>query len=132
VKTGKIPDNWSATKKARIQERINQFKKHKKVTVANTIDTKDEEPKEQSHKKKRKYIYVSLLNVNGAIGRNEAIDVAKKANELNTAIKEANGLNAAIKEADKLNAAIKKTTNPMDVNQSSILDSKHEFEPGRH
>jgi hypothetical protein len=55
---------------------------------------------------------VSLLNVNGAIGRNRAIDVAK--------------------EANKLNAAIEETTNPIDINQSSISDSKHEFEPDRH
>jgi hypothetical protein len=122
VKTGKIPDNWSAAKKARIQERIDQFKKHGKVTVANAIDAKDEGPKEQSHKKKRKHIYVSLLDVNGAIGRNGAIDIAK----------EANGLNAAIEEANGLNEAIEETTDPMDIDQSSISDSKHEFEPGRH
>jgi hypothetical protein len=132
VKTGKIPDNWSAAKKARIRERIDQFKKHGKVTVANAIDAKDEGPKEQSHKKKRKHIYVSLLDVNGAIGRNGAIDVAKEANGLNAAIEEANGLNAAIEEADEFNAAIEETTDPMDVDQSSISDSKHEFEPGRH
>jgi len=65
---------------------------------------------------------MSFLNVNRAIGRNGAIDIAKKANELNTAIKEANGLNKAIKE----------TTDPININQSSISDSKHEFEPGRH
>jgi hypothetical protein len=132
VKTGKIPNNWSAAKKARIQERIDQFKKHGKVTVANAIDAKDEGPKEQSHKKKRKHIYVSLLDVNGAIGRNGAIDVAKEANGLNAAIEEANGLNAAIEETDELNAAIEETTDPMDIDQSSISDSKHEFEPGRH
>jgi hypothetical protein len=55
---------------------------------------------------------VSFLNVNGAIGRNRAIDVAK--------------------EANKLNAAIEKTTDPIDINQSSISDSKHEFEPDRY
>jgi hypothetical protein len=55
---------------------------------------------------------VSFLDVNGAIGRNGAIDVAK----------EANGLNAAIEEI----------TDPMDVDQSSISDLKHEFEPGRY
>ena len=65
---------------------------------------------------------MSLLNVNGAIGRNRAIDIAKDANGLNAAIEEANGLNEAIEE----------TTDPMDIDQSSISDSKHEFEPGRH
>ena len=54
---------------------------------------------------------MSLLDINGAIRRNGAIDIAK-----------ANGLNAAIEE----------TTDPMDIDQSSISDSKHEFEPGRH
>src|SRR5271156_6992346 len=98
VKTGKIPDNWSAAKKARIQERIDQFKKHGKVTVANAIDAKDEGPKDQSYEKKRKHIYVSLLDVNGAIGRNGAIDIAKEVNGLNAAIEEANELNEAIEE----------------------------------
>jgi hypothetical protein len=65
---------------------------------------------------------MSLLNVNGTIKRNEAIDIAKKANRLNAAIEEANGLNKAIKE----------TTDPMDIDQSSISDSKHEFEPSRY
>jgi hypothetical protein len=65
---------------------------------------------------------VSLLDVNGAIGRNGAIDIAK----------EANGLNAAIEEANGLNEAIEETTDPMDIDQSSISDSKHEFEPGRY
>ena len=65
---------------------------------------------------------MSLLNVNRAIGRNRAIDIAKEANRLNT----------AIKEADELNAAIKEITNLIDINQLSISDLKHEFEPGRH
>jgi hypothetical protein len=50
-------------------------------------------------------MYVSFFDVNGAIGRNGAIDIAKKAN----------GLNAAIKEANGLNEIIKKITNPMDI-----------------
>jgi hypothetical protein len=131
------------------------------VAVANATDAENEGPKEQSHKKKRKHIYVSLLDVNGAIGRNGAIDVAKanelnaaieeanelnaaieeanelnvaieEANELNAAIKEVDGLNAAIEEANGLNVAIEEVTDPMDIDQSSISDSKHEFEPGRH
>jgi hypothetical protein len=141
------------------------------IAVANATNAKNEGPKEQSHKKKRKHIYVSLLNINEAIGRNKAIDVAKanelntaiekadglntaideanelgaaieEANELNAAIKEANELNAAIKKVDRLNAAIEKAnglnvaieeaTDPMDINQSLISDSKHEFEPGRY
>ena len=85
---------------------------------------------------------MSLLDVNGAIGRNGAIDVAKEinkfnaiieeANGLNTAIEEANGLNKAIEETDKLNTIIKKITNPMNIDQLSISDLKHEFEPGRY
>jgi hypothetical protein len=75
---------------------------------------------------------VSLLNVNRVIRRNGAIDIAKEANRLNIAIEEANGLNAAIKEANGLNEAIKETTDPMDIDQSSISDSKYEFEPGRY
>jgi hypothetical protein len=43
-------------------------------------------------------IYVSFLDVNGAIRRNGAIDIAKEANRLNIAIEEANGLNEVIKE----------------------------------
>jgi hypothetical protein len=65
---------------------------------------------------------VSFLDVNGAIGRNGAIDIAKNVNGLNAAIKEANGLNKVIEEI----------TDPMDIDQSSISDLKHEFEPGRH
>jgi hypothetical protein len=49
---------------------------------------------------------VSLLDVNGVIRRNGAIDIAKKANKLN----------AAIKEADELNAVIKEITDLIDVN----------------
>jgi alkaline phosphatase len=41
---------------------------------------------------------VSFLNVNGTIGRNGAIDIAKEVNELNAAIEEANKFNKAIKE----------------------------------
>jgi hypothetical protein len=48
---------------------------------------------------------VSFLDVNGAIRRNGAIDIAKEANRFNAAIEETNGLNEAIKE----------TTNPMDI-----------------
>jgi hypothetical protein len=59
---------------------------------------------------------VSFLDVNGAI------DIAKKINELNAAIEEANGLNKVIE----------KVTDPMDIDQSLISDSKHEFEPGRY
>jgi hypothetical protein len=151
------------------------------VAVANTTNAKDEGPKKQSYKKKRKYIYVSFLDINEVIGRNGAIDVAKanrfnaiieEANELNKAIKEANGLNViieevnelnaaiekangfnaaieeanglnaiieeanglniAIEEVDELNAVIEEITDPMDIDQSSISDLKHEFEPGRH
>jgi hypothetical protein len=65
---------------------------------------------------------MSLFDVNGAIGRNRAIDIAKEANELNAVIEKANGLNKVIEE----------TTDPMDINQLSISDSKHEFEPGRY
>jgi hypothetical protein len=49
---------------------------------------------------------VSLLDVNGVIRRNGAIDIAK----------ETNGFNAAIEEADEFNAAIEETTDLMDVN----------------
>jgi hypothetical protein len=59
---------------------------------------------------------VSLLNVNRAIRRNRAIDIAKKANGLNAAIEKANRLNAAIKKANGLNKSIKETTDPMDIN----------------
>ena len=45
---------------------------------------------------------MSLLNVNKAIRRNGAIDVAKKTNKLNAAIKKANGLNAAIEKISNL------------------------------
>jgi hypothetical protein len=65
------------------------------MVAVNATDAEDEGPKEQSHKKKRKHIYMSFLNINKAIGRNGAIDVAK-ANRFNAAIQEANGLNAAI------------------------------------
>jgi hypothetical protein len=75
---------------------------------------------------------VSFLNVNEAIRRNGAIDIAKEANGLNTVIKEANGLNAVIEETNGLNEVIDQITDPMDIDQSSISDSKHEFEPGRH
>jgi hypothetical protein len=151
------------------------------VAVANAIDAEDEGPKKQSHKKKRKHIYVSFLDINKAIGRNGAIDIAKanelnaaieEANELNAVIKEANelnvaieevdrlnaaieeanglnvaieeanelnatiekvdGLNAAIEEANGLNVAIEEVTDSMDIDQLSISDLKHEFEPGRY
>ena len=65
---------------------------------------------------------MSLLNVNEAIRRNGAIDI----------VKEVNRLNAIIEKANRLNAAIEEITDLIDVNQSSISDLKHEFEPGRH
>lgn len=65
---------------------------------------------------------MSFLNVNKIIKRNKVIDVAKEASELNTVIKKTN----------KLNIVIKEITNLIDVNQSSILDLKHEFKSGKY
>jgi hypothetical protein len=65
---------------------------------------------------------VFFFDVNEAIRRNRAIDIAK----------EVNGLNAAIEKANGLNEVIEEITDLMDIDQSSISDLKHEFEPSRH